>query len=251
MPPRRFSALAVPYCMGDPQPEFAVEDAPPLTATPRGQGAMQRMASILDSVAAWVAERVPALVHAPDCMAPIGVVAGLQRAGLDPDLIWLDAHGDFNTPETTPSGYLGGMPLAMLVGRGDQSMIRSLGIRPLSERRVVLVGTRDLDPGEATALAASDVRRLSLAELSALPLPYRPLQVHLDLDVVDPDELPGLLYPARGGPSLAAVATALRHLATAPWIEAVSVAHTYEQSAPTTAAGRRAAADLARALAGG
>jgi arginase len=209
------------------------------------------MASILDSVATWVAESVPALVHAPDCMAPIGVVAGLQRAGLDPDLVWLDAHGDFNTPETTPSGYLGGMPLAMLVGRGDQAMIRSLGIRPLSERRVILVGARDLNPGEATALAASDVRRLSLAELSAMPLPERPLHVHLDLDVVDPDELPGLLYPARSGPSVEAVATALRHLATRTWIGAVSVAHTYAQGAPTAEAGRWVAAELTRALAGG
>jgi arginase len=212
---------------------------------------MARMASILDAVAAWVADNVPALVHAPDCMAPIGVVAGLQSAGLDPDLVWLDAHGDFNTPETTPSGYLGGMPLAMLVGRGDQSLIRALRIHPLAEPRVLLAGARDLDPGESTALASSEVRHLSLAELCTLELPDRPLHVHLDLDVIDPGEMPGLLYPAGGGPSVADVATALRHLATAPWLAAVSVAHTYDQGAPTAAACRHVAAGLVRELAGG
>ena len=182
-------------------------------------------------------------------MAPLGVLAGLQRAGLDPDLIWIDAHGDFNTWETTPSGYLGGMPLAMLVGRGDQAIVRGLRITPLREERVVLADARDLDPGEAMSLAGSAVRRLTVAELGNRPLASRPLHIHLDVDVVDPGELPGLLYPAPGGPRLAAVAAALRHLATAPQIATISVAHTYDQRAATTASARRITGELIDALA--
>jgi arginase len=82
---------------------------------------------------------------AGDCCTAIGMLAGLQRAGLNPVLIWFDAHGDFNTRETTPSGFLGGMPLAMLTGRGDQTMLKALGLKPISDDRVVLTDARDLD----------------------------------------------------------------------------------------------------------
>ena len=58
---------------------------------------------------------------AGDCCTAIGVMAGLQKARIQPLFIWFDAHGDFNTWETTPSGFLGGMPLAMIAGMGEQS----------------------------------------------------------------------------------------------------------------------------------
>jgi arginase len=179
----------------------------------------------------------------------MGVVAGLQRAGIEPDLVWLDAHGDFNTWETTPSGYLGGMPLAMLVGRGDQSIIDGLGIGPIPEERVVLVGARDLDPGEEEALKGSAIRRVALAELGRVVQPRRPLYVHLDVDVVAPTEMPGLLYPAPGGPGLDEVSKALRDLvAAAPNLVAMSVAHTYDQRTETTAEAHRLTAELVAAL---
>ncbi len=244
-----FAALAVPYYIGEPVPEFGIEGVSRLTpALPEG-GTMDRMTSLLDHLAAWVGEHVPALVQAPDCMAPMGVLAGLQRAGLDPDLVWLDAHGDFNTWETTPSGYLGGMPLAMLVGRGDQTIVRGLGITPLREERVTLVDARDLDPGEETALAASAVRRVTVSEAAGLHLSERPLHIHLDVDIVDPEELPGLLYPAPGGPRLARVTAALRHLAASPHLVGISVAHTYDHRAELAALSRRVAAELVAALA--
>ena len=75
-------------------------------------------------------------------------MAGLQAAGLSPVLVWLDGHGDFNIPETSPSGFLGGMPLAMMVGRGDPAFGRSVGLTPISEQDVWLVGARDIDPPE-------------------------------------------------------------------------------------------------------
>ncbi len=64
-------------------------------------------------------------MQAGDCVASLGVAAGLQRAGIEPSVAWLDAHGDFNTWETTPSGFMGGMPLAVLAGLGDQSISTS------------------------------------------------------------------------------------------------------------------------------
>jgi arginase len=69
-----------------------------------------------------------------DCCQSIAVIAGMRRAGLDPAIVWLDAHGDFNTWETSPSGFIGGMPLAMLVGRGELTLLQQLGSHPLRSR---------------------------------------------------------------------------------------------------------------------
>ncbi len=67
---------------------------------------------------------------AGDCCAAIAVLAGLQRAKVNPTLLWLDAHGDFNTRETSPSGFIGGMPLAMIAGRGDQTLVQAVALTP-------------------------------------------------------------------------------------------------------------------------
>lgn len=161
---------------------------------------------------------------AGDCCTAIGVLAGLRRAGLDPVLIWLDAHGDFNTWETTPSGFLGGMPLAMLVGRGEQTLMRGVDVRPIAESRVVLTDARDLDPGEKDALRGSQV--IHLADPRALldaPLPAGPLWVHFDSDVVNPEDAPAMRYRARGGPSANDLHTVFRWLAQTGRLCAVSM----------------------------
>jgi arginase len=164
----------------------------------------------------------PPLIFAGDCVMSIGVLAGLQRAGIEPALIWFDAHGDFNTWATTPSGFLGGMPLAMIVGRGDLAIVDAVGLKPLPEHRVILVGARDIDPGEDDALAASAVGQLTVESLVDADLPPGRIYVHLDVDVVDPDEMPAQNYPAPRGPSLAAVKAALAHLVGTGRIAAVS-----------------------------
>ena len=71
---------------------------------------------------------------AGDCCTTIGILAGLQRANIDPILIWFDAHGDFNTWETTPSGFLGGMPLAMLVGHNFPIHVCHIQLQKLRTR---------------------------------------------------------------------------------------------------------------------
>jgi arginase len=150
------------------------------------------------------------------------VLAGLQRRGLDPTLLWFDAHGDFHTWATTQSGFLGGMPLAMLSGRGEQTVLNATGQQPLDDDRIVLVDARDLDPGEDDAVAESGVRVVSVDEVAALDL-EGPLYVHVDVDVVDPTDLPAINYPASDGPSVEAMEQAMRALAATGRVVAFSV----------------------------
>ena len=161
---------------------------------------------------------------AGDCCASLGMLAGLQRAELDPKLIWFDAHGDFNSWETTPSGFLGGMPLAWLVGQGEQTIMQSLGIQSLYEGKVTLTDARDLDPLEAEAVASSAVNHMELvSDLKSAPLPWGPLWIHFDVDVIDVNEAPAVSYPAAGGPSIRMLGEVFRFLAASRQVQAVSV----------------------------
>lgn len=161
---------------------------------------------------------------AGDCCTAIGVLAGLQRAEISPALIWFDAHGDFNTWETTPSGFLGGMPLAMIVGRGEQRLAQAVGLRSHREDRVILTDARDLDPGEREAIRDSKVRHLPEVErLFEGPLPEGPLYIHFDTDVVSPQESPAQNYLAPGGPTSEMMQSVFKHLAHTHRIAAVSL----------------------------
>ena len=141
----------------------------------------------------------------------LGTVAAASEQG-PIGVLWIDAHGDFNTPETSPSGNLHGMPLAALTGTGVQEMV-DLG-RPgakVSAQNVMLVGIRDLDPQERVALRASGagvytmreiddrgigpVAREALGRLSHLSR----VHVSLDMDALDPREAPGVGTPVTGG----------------------------------------------------
>lgn len=162
---------------------------------------------------------------AGDCCATIGVLAGLQQAGIEPTLVWFDAHGDFNTWETTPSGFLGGMPLAMAVGLGQQTLLEGAGLRPWPESKVILTDARDLDPGERENVAASAITHLPDAGRLLEPgtIPDGPLYVHFDVDILDPAEAPAMNYPAPGGPSAAQLAEIFRRLAATGRLVALSV----------------------------
>jgi arginase len=159
---------------------------------------------------------------AGDCCSAIGVSAGMQRAGLEHMLIWFDAHGDFNTWETSPSGFLGGMPLAMLVGRGEQSLLEALDMKPHLEQRVVFTDGRDLDPLEREAMESSGVVHLNDTNLILdYELPDLPLHIHFDTDVLNPDTAPAMNYQASGGPDLEQLKTVFRHLAATQRVAAV------------------------------
>jgi arginase len=174
-----------------------------------------------------------------DCVTAVAVLAGMQRRGLDPAMVWFDAHGDFHTEATTTSGYLGGLPLAKVVGRGALTLPTALGMTALSEDRVVLVDARDLDPPEVAALASSAVRQVAVVDLAPGVLPDGPLLLHVDLDVVDPGELRGLRFPAPGGPDLDAVAAGVATVAATGRVAGLSIAATWDPAAvdPTQAHG--------------
>ncbi|MFD9891970.1 arginase family protein [Amycolatopsis sp. NPDC059027] len=149
------------------------------------------------------------LVLSGDCPTTRAAVAGLQHRHRDLAVLWLDAHGDFNTPAISTSGYLGGMALAMLTGRTPGLFDDTLGLRPVPDTSVVLADARDLDPAESAALTTSRVRRVPAdpaAITSALGrLGPVPVYLHLDIDVIDGAELPGARFPSGPGPSLARI----------------------------------------------
>jgi arginase len=161
---------------------------------------------------------------AGDCCATIPVLAGLQRAGLDPLLLWFDAHGDFNTWDTTPSGFLGGMPLAMLAGLGEQTLAEGVALSPLPPGRIILTDARDLDPGERELVKSSRIVHLGdVNQLADFPLPDLPFYVHFDVDVLDPQQAPAMSYPAPDGPSVAQMEDIFKQLAASGQVAAVSM----------------------------
>jgi arginase len=143
------------------------------------------------AAAAAVADADRPLLTATDCSICIATVPAVARRWPDAWLLWLDAHGDFNTPDTTPSGFLGGMCLAGAVGLWDTGY--ESGPTP---DRVVLVGGRDLDEAEVDLMERHGVVR---TDDPAAALDGREVFVHLDVDILDPSVMPGQLYPAPGG----------------------------------------------------
>jgi arginase len=135
---------------------------------------------------------------AADCSVSATTLPAAIRNRPDARILWLDAHGDYNTPETSGSGYLGGMCLAAATGEWDAGLGDTL-----AAERVVLAGVRDLDPGErellersrATVIGASPVETLVAAKNA---LDGAPVFVHLDLDVIDPEHFPAAV-PAPNG----------------------------------------------------
>lgn len=206
------TVISVPFFIGESMPGFDVPE-PHTTLDPElpSGRSTERMAVLYDRLAALVAEGPNPVVYAGDCLSIMGVTAGLQRRGIAPTVLFFDAHGDFHTWETTPSNFLGGMPLAMLTGRGEQTIVEGVGLTPVEDDRVWLIDGRDLDPGENDAVADSDIHHVSVEEIAAEP-PPGDLYVHIDVDVVDPVDMPGVNYPAPGGPSADAVARAVEAL---------------------------------------
>ena len=154
-------------------------------------------------IAGWLSERVAAvrddnclpLVFAGNCISSLGTIAGcVSSTGRVPGVCWLDAHADFNTPETTPSGFLDGMALATLTGRCWTALMRSIpGFVPVAEPRALLIGARELDPAEEAFLQRSAVARVGARESAAkttqtleqLRSRTEELYLHIDLDVLD------------------------------------------------------------------
>lgn len=155
---------------------------------------------------ALVDGRFPLLV-AGDCSVAATTLPTVVRHAPDTTVLWLDAHGDFNTPDTTPSGFLGGMGLAAACGRWDAGLADTT-VDPMN---VIQCGVRDLDGKERVLLETAGVRNVRPAQLGD-ELDGKDVFVHLDLDVLDPGVLPAL-FPAPGGMSDTALRTLLGEVA--------------------------------------
>lgn len=152
------------------------------------------------------------------CPSMPGLVAGLQRSGLPGTklrigMLWLDAHPDFNTPETTRSGSLGGMPVAVATGRALHRMRVDAKLDPpMEDQHIVMGGVRLTDPLEQAMLDNSHIQQVSVrdlqtrsaalwAQLDRLDRLSDKLYIHVDMDVLDPREVMGHGNKVPGGPS--------------------------------------------------
>jgi arginase len=142
-----------------------------------------------------------------------GIAAAAQRQGKKVGLLWIDAHGDINTPETSPSGNIHGMPLAALLGYGPQELTAVAGAFPkVAPENVALVGIRSLDAGEKSRLKQTGVQVHTMADidrhgvhkimekaLARITKGAGYVHVSFDLDAVDPTVAPGVGTPVKGG----------------------------------------------------
>lgn len=199
--------------------DFGNISVPIAETTEWTQGHLKYLQPILEmteelagKVAGVVAEGYLPVVLGGDHAVSLGSVAGVARHRKI-GIIWVDAHGDFNTEETSPSGNIHGMVLAALAGIGDQRLVESGGIAPkVAFENIVLVGTRELDPGERTLLRERGIRVFTMHDIDRLGLGnvmemaaeragkgVDGIHLSLDLDVVDPLQAPGVGTPVIGG----------------------------------------------------
>ncbi len=142
-----------------------------------------------------------------------GVAAHYRKDKKQVGYVWLDAHGDMNTPETSPSGNVHGMPLASMMGYGPPELVELLGFKPKVEpQNLVIVGVRDLDLQEKKLVKKSgvhvftmrDIDERGMREVMSETLKFATddtggIAVSLDMDFVDPMDAPGVGTPVRGG----------------------------------------------------
>jgi Arginase/agmatinase/formimionoglutamate hydrolase, arginase family len=165
------------------------------------------------------------------CFAGVGVVTGMDERF--PGVVWFDAHGDFNTPESTVDGYFDGMPLAILTGDAWPTMVNGVGARMVPETAVVLAGARDFDPLEQLRLDSSAVHLMPPGSIDsddavsraagALEPPATGLYVHVDLDVLSEDEARVNIYSVPGGLTAAQLGAQVRSLFDACPVRAFSL----------------------------
>jgi arginase len=171
-----------------------------------------------EAVVETLEEGMTPLVLGGDHSLAAGSIAGVaefyRRRGEKIGVIWLDAHADINTPETSPSGNVHGMPLAALLGMGAERLTKIFGYAPkIAAENTVLVGVRDIDAAERENIRSAgvagvytmrdiDERGLRTVMEEALRLAGRGTvgyHVSLDMDWIDPEDAPGVGTPVRGG----------------------------------------------------
>lgn len=167
------------------------------------------------------------LILGGDHSISIGTLSGLGQVERRQGLIWMDAHGDFNTPDTTPSGNIHGMALAVALGYGDPRLTAIGGAFPKAlEENTVVVGVRDLDPRERDLLKSTKVTVFTMRDIDEIGMRavmeraiavagsgVKKVHLSFDIDFLTPDEAPGVGTPVAGGATFREAHLALEMLA--------------------------------------
>ncbi len=169
-----------------------------------------------DQVADMIKKELFPIGILSNCTNLMGMLAGHQRSGpswqpLRVGLVWMDAHGDFNTPETSLSGMVGGMPVAISTGLCLHHIRNTVGLNPpLPMSYVTMLGVRDVDPMEQHLIDTHGIHQITVEnvqkqspkieqEIKRLAALTDIIYIHVDLDVLDPTHMPGHMTPAPGG----------------------------------------------------
>jgi arginase len=193
-------------------------DAPVAEATPTGDERARFLPEIkatcrriAERVAGVAADGALPLVLGGDHSVALGSLAGLARVHGTGGVLWLDAHGDLNSPDTTPSGNVHGMVLAAALGRAGGAFADGWDLPAVDPTRVALVGVRSLDEGERELIRGLGVKVFTMSDVDRRrlePCIHEALahvagagfvHISLDMDVVDPEVAPGVGTPVRGG----------------------------------------------------
>ena len=196
-----------------------------------------------------------------NCSSLMGMLAGLQQSDpsgrpLKVGLVFIDAHGDFNTPETSLSGMLGGMPVAVSAGLALWRLREWSGLEePIAAEHIVLGAARDLDPLERDLVEEHELARLSTddfrqrstrmhEEMERLSRETDIIYVHIDMDVLDPREVPGHPLTVAGGPTSRELADALTEMFRYRKVAALGIASTPYDDRDPDGVSRQAANNL-------
>jgi len=195
-----------------------------------------------------------------NCNDLLGMLSGLKY---DSDgntrkvgLVFYDSHGDFNVPETTLSGMLGGMPVAVAAGHALHNLRMTTGLEePLPMSHIMWGGVRDLDPLEADRFREYEVRQVSVEDIREINENFRNqfdaladevdvVYIHVDMDVLEPDEVPGHGLTVPNGPSSMALGAAIGVMFENPKTVALGIASTPSFNADPDGRSRQAALNL-------
>lgn len=201
----------------------------------------QVSAAVADAVeSAMEAGNLPITIGGDHSLA-IGSIAGAasyyRRHEETFGLIWFDAHGDINTPDTTASGNVHGMPFAVSLGLGDEKLVNLKGFSPkVPAKRSVLIGIRDVDPPERDMINQTGITPFTMKEIDHLGLgrvtdmalgavgaDVNGIHVSFDIDVIDPDVAPGVSTSSRGGLSYRESHLALELLAESELVRSIDI----------------------------
>jgi arginase len=221
--PARFLERGVDQVLRDRGHQVSVRWIESRAALPTENGTtFELIRNLAEAVLSSVSRGALPVLLAGNCNSSVGALAGIGPTQLG--LVWFDAHGDFNTPETTESGFLDGMGLAMATGRCWKTILSAVpGFAPLPEANVLHVGARDLDIEEERMLRESDVTLVTPGDLSAadvekavetalLDLRKRigRIYLHIDIDVLDLGEVMPNHLAVPGGLSIQTVQASIR-----------------------------------------